>query len=275
MGADTEAAFREFGKAQRESVEGVIGELDASLRDLMKVLGRSVENSDEFADMTSRSTGRLAKAMESESLTEVRSALRQEVRELAQSLKDYREASREIHKNYESELESMYSRMKVAEEHARTDALTQLPNRMAHEFYLKAIIQKAQVGSTYAVAMVDIDEFKSINDTWGHSVGDEVLSDFGGRLKSEIGRSGFVSRLGGDEFTVVAKLSSEKLSAKLSRLREELKSRPLKTSVKSLEYSISFGVMDIYGDESYHDLMKEVDRLMYLYKRKSKGNSAA
>src|SRR4051812_32729931 len=96
-------------------------------------------------------------------------------------------------------LETALARANYAAEH---DALTGLANRAA--FYTRAGRLVAIPAGPMVVGLIDLDEFKPINDTYGHGVGDAVLRAIAGRLQKQIDALGLVARLGGDEFAVIA-----------------------------------------------------------------------
>jgi diguanylate cyclase (GGDEF)-like protein len=86
---------------------------------------------------------------------------------------------------------------------AHYDALTELPNRVMFREYLEREFDRIDAGAQFAVLYIDIDEFKSINDSLGHPVGDELLKVIASRLRDCIGDGDIVARLGGDEFAVM------------------------------------------------------------------------
>jgi diguanylate cyclase (GGDEF)-like protein len=86
---------------------------------------------------------------------------------------------------------------------AHYDALTDLPNRVTFHHKLDNEIATLETGAQFAILYIDIDEFKSVNDTLGHAVGDELLKIVAKRLSDSVGSTGFVARLGGDEFAIV------------------------------------------------------------------------
>jgi diguanylate cyclase (GGDEF)-like protein/PAS domain S-box-containing protein len=96
---------------------------------------------------------------------------------------------------------------KVAEERikylAHHDALTELPNRAVFRKELEHSLEAVQFGQRLAVLYLDLDNFKAINDTLGHPVGDELLKIVAGRLRRCIGTADIVARLGGDEFAII------------------------------------------------------------------------
>ncbi len=87
---------------------------------------------------------------------------------------------------------------------ARHDALTKLPNRFAFDEWLPPSIEQARhSGEQIAVCMLDLDDFKAINDAWGHLTGDAVLQEFAENLRAGLTTSDFLARTGGDEFVLV------------------------------------------------------------------------
>lgn len=106
------------------------------------------------------------------------------------------------------------------------DVLTELPNRRALDRHLpRAITRASRAGNAMAVGIIDLDDFKPINDTWGHEAGDALLQDLSKRLKSALRESDMLARLGGDEFVVVFEDLDERhaitqLTTVLNRLHE-------------------------------------------------------
>nr|WP_249164033.1 EAL domain-containing protein [Bradyrhizobium jicamae] len=86
---------------------------------------------------------------------------------------------------------------------AHYDALTDLPNRVLFREQIERELKKARQGEPFALLYIDIDEFKSINDSLGHHVGDELLKTIAGRIKACLGENDLIARLGGDEFAVI------------------------------------------------------------------------
>lgn len=86
---------------------------------------------------------------------------------------------------------------------AHYDALTDLPNRVLFREQLEHALKKVQPGEQLAVLYIDIDEFKSVNDALGHSIGDELLKAVAGRLRGCLGATDVAARLGGDEFAII------------------------------------------------------------------------
>jgi diguanylate cyclase (GGDEF)-like protein len=132
---------------------------------------------------------------------------------------------------------------------AHHDPLTQLPNRRNLGVRLQAAVARASATrERFALLFVDLDNFKSINDTLGHTFGDRVLQAIGERLQLAAGSESFIARLGGDEFTVLLENahSAEAVSSRVGALLEALQ-QPLIVDGRVLSTSASVGA-SLYPD---------------------------
>jgi len=107
---------------------------------------------------------------------------------------------------------------------ARTDALTQIPNRFALEQHLPHALARARRrGSVLAVGMIDLDDFKPVNDQHGHEAGDRLLRELAQRLQARLRNTDYLARLGGDEFVVLLEdLDPAAFEAQLTLITERL-----------------------------------------------------
>jgi len=127
---------------------------------------------------------------------------------------------------------------------ANHDALTGLPNRRALEAHLATVTSRAATGAgRYALLYMDIDNFKSINDTLGHQFGDRILREISGRLLELAKERTFLARLGGDEFTLVVNeiSSTEAIDVCVSRIMRSFQ-RPLRIDDRDILVTLSIGV---------------------------------
>ena len=154
------------------------------------------------------------------------------------------------------------------------DTLTNLPNRMLFREKLGGEISLAKRRSEHlGLFFIDLDKFKHINDTLGHHVGDQLLTIIAGRLKSRLRESDTVSRLGGDEFTIIvpAVKEYEKLADLALELIEEIKQPViLEGTTTSVTASVGIAVFPKDG-ENPGDLSKHAD--MAMYEAKGKGRN--
>jgi diguanylate cyclase (GGDEF)-like protein len=149
---------------------------------------------------------------------------------------------------------------------ATTDSLTGLHNRHAIFTLAQQELTRCQRHPLpCAVALLDIDYFKRINDSWGHQVGDEVLIQFSHRLLHGVRATDAVGRVGGEEFMLV--LPGADLAAAtrmLERLRAEIGTVPFVTGTGPIEVTASFGVTLMRQDDPcFSQVFKRADEALY------------
>src|SRR5262249_9667064 len=156
---------------------------------------------------------------------------------------------------------------------AHHDALTNLPNRTLLRERLEAALAHVQRGGQIAVLYLDPDHFKSINDTLGHGVGDELLKAVALRLKGCIGEEDTIARLGGDEFAVVQTGigSPSDVATLAARIREAL-TRPYELEGHQVPADVSIGISIAPDDTDDPDqLLKNADIALYRSKADGRG----
>lgn len=157
---------------------------------------------------------------------------------------------------------------------AHYDALTDLPNRVLMRTTLVDTLANAKrAGGDCALFMLDLDRFKSVNDTLGHPVGDVLLQQVASRLVRIVGSEGRVCRLGGDEFTVIVPVVRERES--LARLADTIITRlsypyTINGSTISIGASVGIAISPFDGD-CPDDLVRNADLALYAAKEGGKG----
>jgi len=155
---------------------------------------------------------------------------------------------------------------------AATDFLTKLDNRRSLDTVVPSMINYAkETGLSLAVAMIDIDHFKLVNDTYGHGIGDEVLKFISTILKTSFRSGDLIVRNGGEEFCVILdKIDKEKSIQVLEKLREKIDKTLFKNEDLSLHITVSVGLF--YGlKNSIDEMLNEAD--IQLYKAKNQGRN--
>jgi diguanylate cyclase (GGDEF)-like protein len=153
----------------------------------------------------------------------------------------------------------LYRAKAAAEVLSRTDALTGLPNR-------RAFFEYAEDRPTNAMVLIiaDIDRFKRVNDTRGHLAGDEVLRVIGQMMARELGPLGFLGRVGGEEFAVVAAAGPPKDILKgLEKFCARLAGTPIVYGGVALSVTVSAGIAIRSGDSTFNDLYADADAALY------------
>lgn len=156
---------------------------------------------------------------------------------------------------------------------AVTDELTGLPNRRALTSAAKQGLAQIQGGAQLGLILFDIDRFKSINDTYGHDIGDKALAHIAGILRNNVSGSTVAGRFGGEEFLcVLPGANVAQTSAQAEALRARLAASPLVLSGLTLTITASFGVSMVdRTDQSIDRALARAD--MALYQAKNEGRN--
>lgn len=149
---------------------------------------------------------------------------------------------------------------------ARTDSLTGLPNRRVLEERLEEELHRsARSRRAFALAIVDVDRFKEINDTFGHPAGDEALQRFANALRAQARHADFVARFAGDEFAVVLiDVDPPRARAILDRMVEAIRGIQLSNDAR---LSASLGATLSYPVDSAESIVERADAALYQAKQ--------
>ena len=168
--------------------------------------------------------------------------------------------------------------IKDSEQHyfqlANFDALTGLPNRsMFHDRLERNLLQAERDQLSLALLFIDVDHFKTVNDTHGHHIGDALLKEVASRLQACVRKVDTVSRLGGDEFTVILyDLKAPGDAGKVAQNILDMLAVPLPLGGEPHAISASIGIAFYPADANkLADLLKNADHAMYLAKRQGRG----
>jgi len=163
-------------------------------------------------------------------------------------------------------LEKMYY-MQTLKRFAFTDHLTGLNNRrMLYPAIEREIQRSERSGIPFAVLFIDINDFKTINDKYGHDLGDMVLQTVSQVIKQKLRKGDFACRFGGDEFVIIL---SGHTAEQAQRLKERIISDPrLSSGLAGNAINLSFGIKEATGGDA-RSILKEVDKDMYQEKMQS------
>lgn len=165
------------------------------------------------------------------------------------------------------ELKKSTAERRVLKENLKRDAMTGLFNHVEFYRYLEETIKQG-LPEIY-VAVMDIDDFKKVNDTYGHEKGNDVLIELSQLLQKECGKRSHISRYGGEEFAVIFTGSGQKDVVNiLEKIRNKLTDSTL--SEHHVRISISVGVAGYEPGMNAQELFERADEAMYLAKRRGK-----
>ena len=164
--------------------------------------------------------------------------------------------------------------VRASMEMAVTDALTGLYNRRYLETQLTQLIeQSVDRGKVLSLLTLDIDFFKSVNDTYGHDAGDRVLQEVAGRIRGSVRNVDLACRTGGEEFVVVLPGADLPIAEKVGeRIRKAIAAKPFLLGPGShLTVTASLGVSSLASaQDTVEDLLKRADRALYRAKREGR-----
>lgn len=145
------------------------------------------------------------------------------------------------------------------------DALTGLYNRRYSEELLEQQIRSVKrYSGSFGIMLLDIDYFKSINDTYGHLVGDRVLCLLAQQLDSHFRESDLVARWGGEEFILILKeISLESMVSQAEKLRQDIEHLKTKISGNEISFTISIGIAVYNNEKNKEQLIKRADDALY------------
>jgi diguanylate cyclase (GGDEF)-like protein len=152
---------------------------------------------------------------------------------------------------------------------ASTDALTGLANRRTlTRVGGERLLRARESDDGFALAIVDVDHFKSINDRFGHDVGDLALRHVADALAAAGGTQALTGRHGGEEFVVLLPARGDAATTQAQRLREAVRNAPFLAPSNALTITVSIGVTDARAeDRSLDDLLRRADQALYTAKR--------
>lgn len=207
-------------------------------------------------------------------------ALESSLNEQEQADKDQQAALIDLLTSMQGKLEHLQKqtqvyRKKLAEQiiSSQTDTLTQLPNRQAYNERLLKEWHKAHAESLpLAIAVIDIDHFKSINDRFGHAAGDKTLQAVARHILNHCRKDGFVARWGGEEFVVILPgLTEELLTQRLESIRQSLADKPFKFRQEKVSITASLGGTTKHDNDTPQAMFDRADS--HLYRAKSGGRN--
>jgi diguanylate cyclase (GGDEF)-like protein len=150
---------------------------------------------------------------------------------------------------------------------ATVDVLTHIPNRRATQAFLeKELSRVKRLGGEFSVLLIDIDNFKQVNDRWGHTVGDHVLTRTAGIFQSMIRRQDWIGRWGGEEFLMVMPGPCDGYLL-AERVRSEIGESKFNNGVHSFGITVSIGVACATQDDQINNILKKADHALHEAKR--------
>ena len=269
------ACERFFSQAREHALNREIEfiEIIDVLRETVRTLaGQSAE----FNDSLIASSRRFQGLLEINDIQVLKEQIKIEAQDLNRMVEERRRSDKESHSHLSGKIETLQNRLARAEEDALIDPLTQVANRGHFDDSIQKWIQKHRATEArFVVALLDLDDFKKINDTMGHQVGDRVLLGAAQILKNCVRSEDLVARYGGEEFAMLLDgISLDQAESKLSQLLAEIASTRYELRSGDpggfVRFTTSCGLAEFTGSETVEQLVAAADGALYDAKKGGK-----
>lgn len=228
-------------------------------------------------------TGTVEKAL---SLDQVKEDINGKLSSIAQTLAEKTKLEQQNQQALSTQLTAMEQKVKKLEAQSKEfgekladqqrksmqDALTKLSNRAAFdEYFTQSMVRFHHKPFDLALAVIDIDDFKKINDTYGHTAGDKTLQVIANTIQKKVSKDVFVARYGGEEFVLIYKNQKEaEFTKELNLLNKSIARLPFKFKSNKVSITLSIGATHITMDDNIHTAFERADEAMYKAKAQGK-----
>lgn len=184
--------------------------------------------------------------------------------EQEQVIQKFQGMAREI-KELQNKTKNYQNTLKDQQKQLQTDFLTKVPNRAAWNERLQIEYNRfTRYRNALSLAIVDVDKFKKINDTFGHVAGDKVISIIAQILQKSLRNTDFIARYGGDEFVILfPETTQEQARQILKKMCKKIKSIPFKFKKDDIRITISVGCTGFTEEDSMEDAFDRADRALF------------
>ncbi len=276
---------------ERQSAQSFLVSLNDALSTVHDAVSDSISGSKQISESKSQINAKLDQSLrdigkdvdEATDLEALKQQIGERLKNIGQSLKAKDQLEKEEQNLLISSLSKMESRLteleqeavdykkKLSEQRFKSlqDSLTKLPNRAAFDERLELEFKRwHRYKHNLCLAVADIDFFKKVNDTYGHSAGDRTLQVVAIALKKSLRETDFIARYGGEEFVIMfPEATLEEIEIKLNHIREQIKRIPFKFKDKNLHISISMGLAKFSDNMQPLEVFDLADEALYKAKR--------
>lgn len=264
-----------FGHHHKSGVEGVHGKLANALETLLGMLQSEQQSLESYNRILGEAYTNIANKNHA-SVDVVKSA----INILTSATADTMSQGKEMVDNVAQKSREMDMVRQELDEYKRianTDSLTRLSNRRAFDDRLALVYSTPRAKAYTSLILIDIDNFKKINDTYGHPVGDKILATVGNVVRNCVRKDIFVARTGGEEFAVIVEEETqEECMIIAERIRTTLASTPFKNSKTGVNYgpiTLSLGICMAMDADDANQLYSKADIALYCAKNAGRNRS--
>ncbi|WP_028455884.1 GGDEF domain-containing protein [Chitinilyticum litopenaei] len=275
---DAESGLKEVLFKQSQLKHSLV-EAQAALKEMLASfidrLGVMSQSTDRYHDRISSYAERIEKANDLSSIRDVMEGLLQDTRSMqldVQRSRDELQEARQRADDAHQRVQELENELSELSSRVREDQLTGALNRRGMEEAMETEMARSQrTGSPLALALLDIDNFKKLNDSRGHGAGDEALRHLVGVIKAIVRPMDSVARYGGEEFVLIMpETDSAAAVAAMQRVQRELTRRFFLHNNEKLLITFSAGVTEIQPGDSTQAALERADHAMYMAKKAGK-----
>lgn len=269
----TERLYNEFLKANdvNTRVTGVTTRVSNRIESMNDAIDAAMVTANAYSASLQIAAGDLTNGIEPNRLAALAAHLLSETRRM-------QDANHDLEKNLASSREDIAALQRDLDDvrrEALLDPLTKIHNRKAFDDgIVRAVANASETGSGLCLVLIDIDNFKNFNDTWGHQTGDQVLRLVAMTLKSNIKGKDIAARYGGEEFAAILPDTDLSGAKSLSEtVRKAIQAKELlkrSTNEKLGRITASFGVAQFHTDDTPSSLIERADRCLYAAKHRGR-----
>ncbi len=268
--ASARESLQEWGRRTARHFQQKAGEVKEMLLAMARTAESVGERDQRCAQQIDHVTTQLRRIATLDDISQIRTSIEKSAGELKTSIDRINAEGKAVLDALQARVVTFQARLEEAEQIASIDSLTRLRSRLWMEGQLE---QQIAAGAPFCVAIVDIDGFKSVNDTYGHVLGDELLRQFSTELRSACRASDLVGRWGGDEFLLLLNCAPGDAEAQIERVRKWVcgsytvagTAGPVKIRVDA-----SIGMAAFAPPEELKGLLDRADAAMYQNKSAAK-----
>lgn len=248
-----------------------------TIRNIMLILAANIQRTDKAASDSSLVLGDVKSAINTmelpADLNEAHSLLTKEIDRVISSnaaLKVELARSQEVLSEQQRQIEDLRTAVRI-------DGLTQLANRAYFDEKLNEMISlHKRYGDPFSLMMIDLDNFKMINDSYGHPAGDRILKGVALKIKASLRGTDFLARFGGDEYALILVKSDVKSATEVAwKLCEEVRGSRFLLDDMALSMTLSIGVAEVCADDNDETLLKRADDALYRTKAAGRNGVSA
>lgn len=270
--ATCQTYFRVSQKYHRDR-EDEFKEIIAILRDAATI---TIGHASEFHLRMLQSSERFGRLAQLDDMREIKSQLLAEVAALRETVDEKQRRDERAYAQLNDRVEALQNRLTQVEAEAALDPLTRVANRHGFQRTLTRMLEQARAKHMpLSLAMIDVDDFKAINDTHGHPIGDRVLLCTAQWLTKGLRQTDYIARYGGEEFAVLLGSSSipqieDRLRQLVAAIANSSYEYELLGEKEQVSFTVSCGLTELQVGDTEESLVQRADDALYEAKRKGK-----